>query len=206
MKTTSLRVGQMGTNCYLLTDKKTEKTLIIDPGDDAEYIMDSLTKLGTDPLWIIATHGHFDHIMAARVLQLAYNIPCFLDESDEFLVDRMRETAQHFLKLREVDPPPVISAFAKPRLKVGSSTLDIIPLPGHTPGSICVYDPAGAQAFVGDTLFAGGSVGRTDFSYSDPNQLQKSIQRILALPPETTLYPGHGEPTRVRYEYDGAYR
>lgn len=169
----TLVVGQMATNCYIVGD------IIIDPGDDAEYIM---SRLDAKPRMIVATHGHFDHIMAAFALQRAYNIPFYIHKDDEFLLKNMRSSAKHFLGLPDVDPPPVPS-----RLQ----GISFIHTPGHTPGSICLK--FGDELFVGDTLFAGGGIGRTDFSYSNKKDLEKSIHTILSFPKETKLFPGHGE-------------
>lgn len=165
-----LVVGQMATNCYLIDD------MIIDPGDDAEYIMSHIKE---KPKMIVATHGHFDHIMAAYALQLAYNIPFYIHEDDVFLLSHMKSSAKHFLGLKEVDPPPKPSKI---------KDLSFIHTPGHTPGSICII--ADGALFTGDTLFADGSVGRTDFSYSNSRDLQKSVARIKALS-EHKIYAGH---------------
>ncbi len=198
---TTLPVGQMGTNCYLLTHQETRDSLIIDPGDDPEYIMDHAAKLGGVVKAIIATHGHFDHIMGAAALQLAYGVPVFMHKEDTFLATRMQESAKHFLRLREVDPPPKTEPLpGSQKLRIGAVVLEIIHTPGHTPGSICLYDEAGGQMFVGDTIFAEGAVGRTDFSYSRPLLLSESLEKILSYPADTKLYPGHGESTLIRYE------
>lgn len=175
-----LIVGSMATNCYIVED------VIIDPGDDAEYIM---SHVKVKPSMIVATHGHFDHIMAAYAIQLAYNIPFYIHEKDAFLLASMQSSAKHFLGLSHVDPPPVASVMPK---------LPFIHTPGHTPGSICLK--FGDALFVGDTIFAGGSVGRTDFSYSDKKQLNKSIERIFQLPDTTRIFSGHGEQTNVGAE------
>lgn len=173
----TLVVGQMATNCYIVDG------IIIDPGDDAEYIM---SHLKTKPTMIVATHGHFDHIMAAYALQLAYNIPFYIHKKDMFLLPRMQSSARHFLGINDVDPPPTPTEIQE---------IPFIHTPGHTPGSICL--PVGDVLFVGDTIFAGGVVGRTDFSYSDPKKLNTSIKKILSFPPKTHLFPGHGEATRL---------
>lgn len=173
-----LVVGQMATNCYIADD------IIIDPGDDPEYIMDHLRQ---KPRMIIATHGHFDHIMGARAIQLAYNIPFFLHENDLFLLQNMQSSAKHFLGLKEVDPPPVPSPL---------QGFNFIHTPGHTPGSICL--PFGDVLIVGDTIFADGAVGRTDFSYSEPLKLVESIDKILSYPEDSRLLPGHGEETTIK--------
>jgi glyoxylase-like metal-dependent hydrolase (beta-lactamase superfamily II) len=178
----TLVVGSMATNCYIAGG------MIVDPGDDAEYI---ISHLVTKPTMIVATHGHFDHIMAAYALQLAYNIPFYIHEEDIFLLSRMQSSAKHFLGLKDVDPPPVPSKI---------KDLPFIHTPGHTPGSMCVYFKKDKVLFSGDTIFAGGGVGRTDFSYSDKTALTRSILTILSLPPETKIFPGHGDETDVTHE------
>lgn len=172
-----LVVGSMATNCYIAGK------MIIDPGDDAEYIMSHIKE---KPKMIVATHGHFDHIMAAYALQLAYNIPFYIHDDDIFLLSRMQESARHFLGLKDIDPPP------KP-----SNIIDLpfIHTPGHTPGSICVVGDG--VLFTGDTLFADGAVGSTDFSYSSVEKLALSVKKILSYAPGTRLLPGHGGETHI---------
>jgi len=138
---------------------------------------------------IVATHGHFDHIMVAYALQLAYNIPFYIHEDDIFLLGHMQSSAKHYLGLKSVDPPP------KPTI---IKNLPFIHTPGHTPGSICLK--FGDALIVGDTIFADGAVGRTDFSYSEPLKLAPSISKILAYPNETRLLSGHGNETTIKNE------
>lgn len=191
-----LPVGQMAANCYLVQDAEKDELLIIDPGEDANYIAEHVTKLGGKPLAIVATHGHFDHIMGARELQLTFGIPFYIHEKDEFLVARMKETAKFFLKRDIVEIPPSIDRFVQANDRLGN--LIVMHTPGHTPGSICL---AGAGvAFTGDTIFADGAVGRTDFSYSEKHALDASVSRILSLSDSTKLYSGHGEATTVQKE------
>ena len=127
---------------------------------------------------IMATHGHFDHILAAYALQLAYNIPFYMHEADAFLLKTMQSSAKHFLHI-DVDPPPKLSEI---------HDLPFIHTPGHTPGSICLYFKKEGVIFTGDTL-----LGRTDFAYSDKIAHARSVSTIFSLPPETKVYPGHGE-------------
>ncbi len=197
-----LVVGSMQANCYLLTDPESMKTIIIDPGDDAEYIINAITKLRAVPQLIIATHGHFDHIMAARALQLAYKIPFSIHAADVFLVNDMEKSAKHFLKLPHVDPAPVVDRTLKDRESIAVATikLRVVACPGHTPGSIAVVAEADTWMCVGDTLFSNGAVGRTDFSYSDSRALHKSLHRLLRFPDATALYSGHGEETTIGKE------
>lgn len=196
-----LVVGQMAANCYIVMENSSQKALIIDPGDDSEYIIDTIRTMGAIPESIIATHGHFDHLMAGRALEEAYDIPFRIHKSDVFLVDRMQESSRFFLGARSVDPPPRIQKTLEPGevITVGEIRLTLIPAPGHTPGSICLYSRNERFAFVGDTIFAGG-VGRTDFSYASGGELRKSLKLILSLPDDTILYPGHGPSTSVARE------
>lgn len=181
---TILSVGQMATNCYIVGP------VIIDPGDDAEYIIDHVRQ---KPKLIIATHGHFDHIMAAFAIQKTYNIPVYIHLSDTFLVHRMRESARHFLGIT-TDPPPEITPITNDTYE----GLRVIHTPGHTPGSICLaYDEV---LFSGDTIFKGGEVGRIDHRYSSVFDLGRSLSRILSNPPQTQLLCGHGEPSTVGEE------
>ena len=196
---TRLQVGQMAANCYLLTDHETQKTLIIDPGDDAEYIIDSILKQKVTPIGIVLTHGHFDHVLAAFPIQIAFGIPCMAHPADNFLLSRMQETAKHFLGLPHIDPPPRVDvALGKTSMiDVGMCRLTIREIPGHTPGSIMIHHKESESVFVGDVLFADGAVGRTDHGYSSVGDLKRSIRTILALPDRTQIYPGHGEITTV---------
>lgn len=172
----TLVVGQMATNCFIVDDA------IIDPGDDAEYIISHLTR---KPKMIVATHGHFDHVMAGYALQKAFDIPFYLHRDDFFLLARMQSSARHYLGI-DADPPPVPTDI---------DTIPFIHTPGHTPGSICL--PVDDILIVGDSLFASGMVGRTDFSYSDPKEFQKSLAIIRSYPKKTRILPGHGKEFRL---------
>ena len=183
----TLPVGQMAANCYIAGN------IIIDPGDDAEYISAKLTDYNIQPIAIVATHGHFDHIMAAFALQLTYNIPVYIHPEDVFLVKRMRESAKHFLGV-EPDPPPAVTELTQHSL----FGLSILHTPGHTPGSISIVGDG--VIITGDTIFADGAVGRTDHSYSSYDDLHQSITKILNYPASTIIYPGHGEPSTVGKE------
>jgi hydroxyacylglutathione hydrolase len=195
-------VGQMAENCYVVVDEKSREALIIDPGDEASYIAEQIEKREIKPIAIIATHGHFDHIMAAFELQMIYTIPFMASADDQFLLDRMHETAEHFLGHKIVEMPASIT---KPLvdgdvISFGDNVLKILSTPGHTPGSMSFYIKGSSALFVGDTIFEGGSVGRTDFSYSSREALGASIKKILALPADTRLLPGHGNETTVKGE------
>ncbi len=189
----TLIVGQMQENCYLVYDSKSLDTVIIDPGDDADYIERIIADNKLIPRCIISTHGHFDHIMAVTELKLAYNIPFLIHKNDEFLVKDMQSSAKYFLRIT-TDPPPQIDEYLNENklLTINNQQLTIIHTPGHTPGSCCFYLRKEAILFTGDLVFADGGVGRTDFSYSDIEKSKKSIKKIFSLPPKTQILPGHG--------------
>ena len=189
-----LPVGQMHANCYLIVDKKTSNCLILDPGDDAEYIESIISDRTLKPLKIICTHGHFDHIGAVLTLKLAYQIPFLISKKDEFLLKKARNSASHFVGI-DTGPAPKVDKYTEEKASIlfGKNRFQILETPGHTPGSICLYSKEENILFAGDLIFAEGGVGRTDFSYSKASQLQISLQKIFKLPKNTLIFPGHGE-------------
>jgi hydroxyacylglutathione hydrolase len=195
-------VGSMAENCYVVVDTISHEALVIDPGDEASYLAEQLEKLEAKPIAILATHGHFDHVLAACELQMIYQIPFRMMAEDQFLLDRMSETAEQFLGHRIVEIPPRITQplNESEEIHIGTNSMHVFATPGHTPGSCSLYLKKESILFVGDTIFAAGGVGRTDFSYSKKDALYASIKHILSLPNETKLYPGHGEETTVLAE------
>lgn len=199
LKVMSFSLGELSTNCYIVVDKKSAEAVIIDPADAGEFLVQKVLEKELKVKMIIATHGHFDHILAATYLQLALKVPFLIHKEDEFLLDRMQDSAIHFLGT-DPGPKPTISANLKDgdSVSVGDISLDVIHTPGHTPGSISLL--TGGKIFVGDLLFASGGVGRTDFKYSNNEKLKRSIKKILSFPKETMLLSGHGGPTLVGRE------
>lgn len=191
-------LGQMETNCYLLLQEK--DCIIIDPADDAAFILEEIQRRSLRPLALLATHGHFDHVMAAGEIQLSYKIPFYIDQKDQFLVNRMEETANHFLGfVPPIVKPSNVTYLSAGRKKIGALNFEVMVTPGHTPGSVCYFFPDNNVLFSGDTLFKQG-IGRYDFSYSDKNDLKLSLRKLLTFPPETSVYPGHGEETTIGNE------
>ncbi|HNP89154.1 MAG: putative metallo-hydrolase [Microgenomates group bacterium ADurb.Bin219] len=197
-------LGELQTNCYLVIDQNTKQCLIIDPADDANFISEQILRQNLKPVAILATHGHFDHILAADELQMAFaspaeasakeGLPFYINEKDLFLVKNLQKNASFWAKREIIERPPSPSIFSSDNFKFSilNFKLDLIPTPGHTPGSVCFYFPKEKILFSGDTLFADG-VGRTDLSYSSPNDLQNSLKKLAQLPRETKIYPGHGK-------------
>lgn len=198
---TTIKVGGMGTNCYILSDKQSREAVIIDPGDDGDYITQVISGKKLIPTKIVATHGHFDHILSVTELKLTYKIPFSMHTKDQFLLKTMVSSAKHFLNII-TDPIPIVDSSLEEgdNIKIGRFNFLVLETPGHTPGSICLYHKKSDNLFVGDLLFAGGCVGRTDFSYSNAGQLQKSLDKINKLSTGTRIYPGHGESFKLRNE------
>ena len=195
MEIESLRVGQLETNCYLVFCPKTKEAVIIDPGDAGDFISQKILDLKLKPKLILATHGHFDHILAVTELKLAFNIPFLMHKDDLFLLKRVKRTAEYFLGY-PVDLPPAVDQYLTKREVVtfGEEKLKVIETPGHTPGGVSLF--AKGVLFSGDTLFCQG-VGRTDFSYCSYKDLMKSLQKLFKLPGKTVVYPGHGSETNL---------
>lgn len=193
-----LVVGSLQTNCYLYWDEETTDLFIIDPGDDGDFIIQKILSLNLKPKLIIATHGHFDHVLAVTELKLAFNIPFLLHKDDLFLYQRASKTNTFFTKTQS-DPVMPVDRFIKEgdKISVGRLTLDVRETPGHTPGSISLLGKG--IVFSGDTIFARG-IGQTDYSYSSKKDLDLSIKKLLRLPPQTIIYPGHGETTLIEEE------
>ena len=198
LKVKRIIVGQFKTNCYLIIDELGKQCLILDPGDDADYILREVIAEDTKPVCILATHGHFDHLLAVTELKLALNIPFMMQKKDEFLLKRLKSSAAYFLKV-SADPPPKIDSYLNSAnlIQIGGFKIQVIETPGPTPGSVTFYIQKQNMAFVGDLLFENGGVGRSDFHYSNQSVLNKSINKILNLPDKTILYPGHGGETMI---------
>lgn len=196
MRIITLKVGQLGTNCYLIESDR--EVGIIDPGDDGEYIIEQIQRLELSPVWILATHGHFDHVLVAMELSLTFKIPFYIHPKDEFLLKNAHESAFYFTNVK-VEPFLIKPNFIKENniLIVGSLVFKIIEVPGHTPGSVCLYSKSENILFCGDLVFAGKGVGRTDFKYSSEDNLWRSIKKVLKLSKNTKIYPGHGESLKV---------
>ena len=198
MKIIKYSLGQLQANCYFLIDG--QNCLIVDPADDASFVLEELQRQQLNLIGMLATHGHFDHIGAVGEIQLSFNVPLYIFEEDQFLVDRLNETAKYFLGF---DPhfvrPSNIKYLDSAQFKIENLEFRIIKTPGHTPGSCSLYFAEENALFTGDTLFKEG-IGRTDLSYSSKEDLNKSLRKIFNLPEETIIYAGHGEETNLQEE------
>lgn len=195
MKILRYSLGQLQANCYFLIQDT--ECLIIDPADEAGFILEELQRRNLQLVGMFATHGHFDHVMAAGEIQLSVNVPFYISKADNFLIYRYIDTAEHFLGYRPVTVKPTKIKYIKEgELKIRNWRLKIVYTPGHTPGSCCYFFKKEKVIFTGDTLFKEG-IGRHDHSYSSKSDLEKSLRKILLLPLNTRVYPGHGEMTKI---------
>ena len=195
MQIFSFSLGSLQTNCYLVSDGSV--CLLIDPADDASFILEEIQRRRLKLEGILATHGHFDHVLAAGEIQRSIPVPLYLFKEDQFLVKRLNETAKYFLGYNPyaLEPKKCIYILEE-KMDIGGFSVEIIKTPGHTPGGGCFYFEKEKTVFTGDTLFKDG-IGRYDFSYSDKNILRQSVKKILSLPGETKVLSGHGEQTSV---------
>jgi glyoxylase-like metal-dependent hydrolase (beta-lactamase superfamily II) len=191
-------LGDLQTNCYLLDNG--QEAIIIDPADDGDFLNEELSRQNLTLQKVILTHGHFDHCLGLLSLATAWpKLAILLHSADNFLIDKAQESARHWLN-REIDPVPKANQALSDGqiIKFANETLKVIHTPGHTPGCIALLsekqDNDETYLFTGDTLFADG-VGRTDFAYSNHQNLLKSLTKLKQLK-EVGAYslalPGHG--------------
>jgi len=195
-----LAVGPLQCNCYILGDEQTREALIIDPGEEANRILAVVTRHRLTVRALLHTHAHFDHVGATAELREATGAEVCLHRGDEPLYDNLALQAQWFGLPPPKETPVTRWCEDKEELIAGGVVASLLHTPGHTPGSVCGLVSAAAMLFSGDTLFA-GSVGRTDLWGGSHEQLMASItNRLLALPDETVVYPGHGPSTTIGRE------
>lgn len=198
MRIVKYSLGQLQANCYFLIED--QNCLIVDPADDASFILEELQRQQLNLVGMLATHGHFDHVGAVGEIQLSLKAPLYIFKEDQFLLDRLNETAEHFLGF---DPhfikPITVKYLTDTKNKIKNLEFRIIKTPGHTPGGCCLYVEKENALFTGDTLFKEG-IGRTDLSYSSKDDLNKSLKKIFKLPRETLIYPGHDEDSIIEDE------
>jgi len=200
----TLNVGPLQACCYVVAPSEGGEAAVIDPGGDAEVILDHLRYRGLGLRLILLTHGHIDHVEAVAALERALPeaLVCIHEADAPMLGDPGVALASWIgIPLEPCKPDRLLAD--GDAVELGGETLEVLHTPGHTPGgiSLLVRQAEGpALVFSGDTLFAGG-IGRTDFPGGSYAQLIESIRtRLFALPDATVVYPGHGEPTTIGEE------
>ncbi|MGD2268929.1 MAG: MBL fold metallo-hydrolase [Desulfobacterales bacterium] len=190
----SLAVGPIQANCYVLGCEETLEAAVIDPGDEADRILLSMSESKLKLKYIINTHGHFDHVGANKRLKDVSGAQILIHPLDAPLLNHLSASAASWGLSIEDSPPPDRMLEEADTVSFGNITLTTIHTPGHTPGGISLHTDG--FVFVGDTLFA-GSVGRTDFPGGDFGTLMSSIKnKLFVLGDDVRVLPGHmGETT-----------
>lgn len=195
----SVTVSECYTNCYICMNKDTKEGFIVDPGDDELKISVNVSRLEMIPKAILLTHGHFDHIGAVNQLKERYNIPVIIGAKEEkVLTDSRMNLSSMFGEPVKVNGDKFLEDGEN--FQVAGFDIQYVLTPGHTPGSGCFYIEEEQVLFSGDTLFQ-ASRGRTDFPGGSESDIIKSIKnKLLVLPGETEVYPGHMNITNIDSE------
>jgi hydroxyacylglutathione hydrolase len=193
-------VGLLQCNCSVLGDEDSGEAIVVDPGDEVEKVTAILDEYKLRVTAIVITHGHIDHVMGAEKLRALTQAPVYMNQADTMLLDMLQVQAG-WLGIDEPARPEIDSnANDGLTLTLGKTPLHVMHTPGHTPGSCCVWLPEHSKLIAGDTLFR-DSVGRTDLPGGNSRQLLSSIKtRLLPLPDETVVVPGHGASTTLGRE------
>ena len=199
MKIEKFVIGIIGTNCYLVQNEETKECILIDPATCKQKIVDHIREQGLNLKAILLTHGHFDHIMGIDGFLDAFPVPVYAHEEEKALLnDACLNSYSTY------GPGYTFSRdeYVKDgeRLHLAGMEIEVIYTPGHTIGGCCYYLPAEGVLFSGDTLLC-ASVGRSDFPTGSSSQLIRSIrEKLMCLPEETVVYPGHMGETTIAYE------
>ena len=192
-------VGLFQENCWVIGSRRTREGIVVDPGDEPERILELARDLGVNVKLIVNSHAHVDHILGVPAVQRATGARFLLHPGDTAIARTAAQTAARWLGYTP-EPPPDADAPLHDGdvVEVEGLQLKVVHTPGHTPGSVCFYTDG--LLFSGDTLFL-GSIGRTDLPGGDYGQIMSSIVgRLLALPDETVVLPGHMRETRIGHE------
>jgi glyoxylase-like metal-dependent hydrolase (beta-lactamase superfamily II) len=193
-------VGPLQCNCTLLGDEETGEAIVIDPGDEVGRIHRRLTELGLELKQILVTHAHIDHVGGALKLKRLTGAPILLNQNDLPLLNMMDSQAAWLGTAPPETAPPDESLEDGLLVGLAHYPAQVLYTPGHTQGSVCLHFAPLKMLIAGDTLFA-GSIGRTDLPGGNPQQIIDSIKtRLLTLPDETKVLPGHGPATTIGAE------
>jgi hydroxyacylglutathione hydrolase len=198
----SLVLGDFLTNCYIiLQSQNSTECIIIDPGLQPQPLIDFLQNNSLKPLAVILTHGHIDHVAGLSALKQNFpEIKVHIHTLDAEMLADPHATLSLMAAASLTAQPPDKLLSDNDTIDIAGINLTVLHTPGHTPGGISLYSKEDDIVFTGDALFA-GSIGRTDFPFSDSDQLLQSIkQKLLTLPENTAVYTGHGPKTSIKNE------
>ncbi len=195
-----LPVGPLQCNCSVIGDESTLEAMVIDPGDDIEDVLALIRKHNLQVKQIVITHAHIDHVGGAMKLRAATGAPILLNQNDHSLL-KMLDLQAAWVGMASPGKVEIDQSVGQAdTVRAGALAADVIHTPGHTEGSVCLYFPAEKKLIAGDTLFA-GSIGRTDLPGGSFEKIINSLhEKVLALPDDTIVVPGHGELTTIGQE------
>lgn len=197
MRIEAVPVGPLQTNCYVMACPETLAAVIIDPGWSGEELSELVAENGFDLKALLLTHAHFDHVAGAAALKRLTGVPvvAHAESKPALLSNHLHASLWGF----RIEPAPQLDGelVDGQTVQVGRLALEVLYTPGHAPGHICFHVPSAKALFSGDVLFRGG-IGRYDLPGGDYSLLMRSIEeRLLALPNDTAVYPGHGPATTI---------
>jgi len=193
-------VGPLQCNCSIIGDETTREAMVIDPGDEIEDVLVLIRKHNLTVKQIVVTHAHFDHVGGAMKLRAATGAPILLNQNDDALL-KMLDVQATWIGVENPGKVEIDQSIGQgDTVRAGTLTANVIHTPGHTEGSVCLYFPAERKLIAGDTLFA-GSIGRTDLPGGSMRKIINSLhEKVLTLPDETVVVPGHGPLTTIGEE------
>ncbi|MEM3730324.1 MAG: MBL fold metallo-hydrolase [Candidatus Bathyarchaeia archaeon] len=194
-------VGELFTNCYVIGCEKTKDAIIVDPGFsnrfDAEKIFKFIENNSLLLKSIINTHGHPDHTCGNGIIKEKFGVPIYIHEQDAYMLGDLGRKIATFFGFNNFSPPADALLHDGDLIMFGNVTLRVMHTPGHSRGSISLLGEK--EVFTGDTLFA-GSIGRTDFPESSEEDMNSSLKKLVMLPDNFVVYPGHGPKTTIGEE------
>jgi hydroxyacylglutathione hydrolase len=195
-----LPVGMLRCNCSIFGDETTREAIVVDPGDDIGDVEAILARHDLRCAAIVITHAHIDHIGGAHKLKSLTGAPVYMNTQDQELYDHI-DTQAAWIGMPEPERTEIDTELRDgDTLHLGATAFEVLHTPGHTQGSVCLLISSENKLIAGDTLFK-ESIGRTDLPGGNSRQILQSIHtKLLVLPEETEVYPGHGLPTTIGAE------